>query len=135
MARPGRAFRVVDSTTIALHLRDGWGVQMVARLLGWHGPGRGQPERWRGNLRGRAGRRPSAVPKRKTTGRKARMLRDGAVFTEATRLLGLGGSPEQIPGRRKREDAGMQPDPGLRLSHVVIYPRSMPCRAAHDGAR
>ncbi len=76
-----------------------------------------------------------AVPKRKTTGRKARMLRDGAVFTEATRLLGLGWSPEQIPGRRKRENAGMQPDKGLRLSHVAIYPRSMPCRAAHDGAR
>ena len=62
-----------------------------------------------------------AVAKRKTTGRKARMMRDGAVFTEATRLLGLGWSPEQISGRRKREDAGMQQDSGLRVSHEAIY--------------
>ena len=62
-----------------------------------------------------------AVAKRKTTGRKARMMRDGAVFIEATRLLGLGWSPEQISGRRKREDAGMQQESGLRVSHEAIY--------------
>ena len=49
------------------------------------------------------------------------MMRDGAVFIEATRLLGLGWSSEQIPGRRKREDAGMLPDTGLRVSHEAIY--------------
>lgn len=62
-----------------------------------------------------------AVAKRKTTGRKARMMRDGAVFIEATRLLGLGWSPEQISGRRKREDVGMQQVSGLRVSHEAIY--------------
>ena len=48
-------------------------------------------------------------------------MRDGAVFIEASRLLGLGWSPEQISGRRKREDAGMQQDSGLRVSHEAIY--------------
>ena len=62
-----------------------------------------------------------AATKRKTTGRKARMMRDGAVFIEATRLLGQGWSPEQISGRRKREDAGMQQESGLRVSHEAIY--------------
>jgi hypothetical protein len=43
----------------------------------------------------------------------------------------LGWSPEQIPGRRKREDPGMQPDTGLRLLHEAIYAaiHALPCSA------
>ena len=68
-----------------------------------------------------------AAAKRETTRRKARMSRDGAVFTEVTRLLGLGWSLEQISGRRKREDAGMQQESGLRVSHEAIYAAPMAC--------
>ena len=123
MASPRRAFTVVDRTTIALRLRDGWGVRMIARSLGRSaGTVSDEVNRNGGAATYEAGRAEDrAAAKRKTTGRKAMMLRDGAVFTEATRLLGLGWSPEQISGRRKREDAGMQQESGLRVSHEAIY--------------
>ena len=123
MASSRRAFTVVDRSTIALRLRDGWGVRMIARSLG----------RSAGTVSNEVNRNGGAatydavlaedraLAKRKTTGCKARMMRDGAVFIEASRLLGLGWSPEQISGRRKREDAGMQQDSGLRVSHEAIY--------------
>jgi len=43
----------------------------------------------------------------------------------------LGWSPEQISGRRKREDAGMQQVSGLRVSHEAIYAaiHALPCSA------
>jgi IS30 family transposase len=34
MAVPRRAFTVVDRTTIALRLRDGWGIRQIACALG-----------------------------------------------------------------------------------------------------
>ena len=46
---------------------------------------------------------------------------DGALFAEIARLLGLGWSPEQIAGRRKRIEAGMEQPSGLRVSHEAIY--------------
>jgi hypothetical protein len=49
------------------------------------------------------------------------MSRDGPLFTEPARLLGPGWSPEQISGSRRREDAGTQREPGLRVSHEAIY--------------
>ena len=123
MASPRRAFTVVDRTTIALRLRDGWGVRMIARSLGRSaGTVSNEVNRNGGAATYEAAlAEDRAVAKRKTTGRKARMMRDGAVFIEATRLLGLGWSPEQISGRRKREDAGMQQVSGLRVSHEAIY--------------
>jgi IS30 family transposase len=62
-----------------------------------------------------------AAAKRELTGRKPRMSRDGTLFAEAARLLGLGWSPEQISGRRKREEPGMEHSSGLRVSHEAIY--------------
>jgi len=123
MATPRRAFTVVDRTTIDLRLRDGWGVGMIARSLGRSaGTVSDEVNRNGGAATYEAGAAEDrAAAKRETTGRKARMSRDGAVFTEATRLLGLGWSPEQISGRRKREDAGMQQESGLRVSHEAIY--------------
>jgi IS30 family transposase len=50
------------------------------------------------------------------------MARNGALFTEAARLLGLGWSPEQITGRHKRECSVHR---GLRVSHEAIY--ALPC--------
>ncbi len=62
-----------------------------------------------------------ATAKRALTGRKPRMSRGGALFAELAGLLGLGWSPEQISGRRKREEPGMERRSGLRMSHEAIY--------------
>jgi len=107
MAAQRRKFTVVDRTTIALRLRDGWGIRRIACGLG-RSPGTISDEG-------------QAAAKRELTGRKPRMSRDGGLFTEAARLLGLGWSPEQISGRRKREEAGMERPSGLRVSHEAIY--------------
>lgn len=123
MAAPRRKVTVVDRTTIALRLRDGWGVRRIARALG-RSSGTISDEVNRnggcGNYQAGAAE-VEAAAKRELTGRKARMSCDGALFTEATRLLGLGWSPEQISGRRKREEAGMERASGLRVSHEAIY--------------
>jgi hypothetical protein len=34
MAPPRRAFTVIDRTTVALRLRDGWGFRVIVRSLG-----------------------------------------------------------------------------------------------------
>jgi hypothetical protein len=44
----------------------------------------------------------------------------GALFAEVSCLVGLGWSPEQISGRRKREEAGMERPSGIRVSHEAI---------------
>jgi IS30 family transposase len=46
---------------------------------------------------------------------------DGALFGEIAGRLRLGWSPEQISGRRKRIEAGMEQRSGLRVSHETIY--------------
>ena len=123
MAAQRRKFTVVDRTTIALRLRDGWGIRRIACGLG-RSPGTISDEvnRYGGSVAYEAGAAEGqAAAKRELTGRKPRMSRDGGLFTEAARLLGLGWSPEQISGRRKREEAGMERPSGLRLSHEAIY--------------
>ena len=123
MASQRRKLTVVDRTTIALRLRDGWGIRQIALGLG-RSPGTVSDEVTRngGCANYEAGAADGrALAKRELTGRKARMAPDGALFTEAARLLGLGWSPEQISGRRKREDARMQQESGLRVSHEAIY--------------
>jgi len=123
MAAQRRNLTVVDRTTIALRLRDGWGIRRIARDLG-RSPGTVSDEvnRNGGQATYEAGAAEGqAADKRALTGRKPGLARDGALFTEAARLLGLGWSPEQISGRRKREDAGMQQESGLRVSHEAIY--------------
>jgi IS30 family transposase len=123
MAAQRRNLTVVDRTTIALRLRDGWGIRRIARDLG-RSPGTVSDEvnRNGGQAAYEAGAAESqAADKQALTGRKPRLARDGALFTEAARLLGLGWSPEQISGRRKREEAGMERPSGLRVSHEAIY--------------
>ncbi len=95
---------------------------MIARLLG-RPPGTISDEVNRNGGRDKYGAEATearAAAKREATGRKPGMARDGPLFTEAARLLGLGWSPEHISGRRKREDAGMQRESGLRVSHEAI---------------
>jgi IS30 family transposase len=55
------------------------------------------------------------------TGRKSRMACDGVLFGGVTELLRLGWSPEQISGRRKRGEVGMEQRSGLLVSHEAIY--------------
>jgi IS30 family transposase len=52
---------------------------------------------------------------------RPRLAGDGPFFAEIARLLGLGWSPEQISGRRKRIENGMEQPSGLRVSHEAIY--------------
>ena len=138
MAVQRRKRTVVDRTTIALRLRDGWGIRQIALGLGLS-PGTVSDEVSRngGCANYEAGAADGqASAKRELTGRKARMAPDGALFTETARLLGLGWSPEQISGRRKREDAGLQQESGLRVSHEAIYalPRETSCGANRSAA-
>ena len=123
MADQRRKLTVVERTTIALRLCDGWGIRRIARALG-RSPGTVSDEvnRNGGRATYQAGAAEGeAAAKRKLTGRKPRMSPDGALFAEAARLLGLGWSPEQISGRRKREQVGMSCPSGLRVSHEAIY--------------
>jgi IS30 family transposase len=114
---------VVDRTTIALRREDGWGIRRIALSLG-RSPGtisdevsrNGGPD---GYHAGAAASR--AASKRALSGRKARMAHDGALLGGVSELLGRGWSPEQVSGRRKREDAGMEQGSGLRVSHEAIY--------------
>ena len=62
----------------------------------------------------------SAAERRRWSGRKARLASDGALFIEIARLLGLGWSREQIAGRRKRIERGMEQQSGLSVSHEAI---------------
>jgi IS30 family transposase len=123
MAGQRRKFTVVDRTTIALRLCDGWGIRQIACALG-RSPGTvcDEVNRNGGSSAYEAGAAEGqAAAKRKLTGRKPRMYRDGALFAEVSRLVGQGWSPEQISGRRKREEAGMEHPSGVRVSHEAIY--------------
>jgi len=123
MASRTRALTVVDRTTIALCLCDGWGVQRIARELG-RSPGMISDEVNRHG--GSAGYEAEAAADeaaagRELTGRKPRMARDGVLFGEMAELLRLGWSPEQISGRRKRIEVGMKQPSSLSVSHEAIY--------------
>ena len=118
-----RRLTVVDRTVIEVRLRDGWGIRAIAAALG-RSPGTisGEVNRHGGSgdysahtaeLQAAAGRRHCV--------RKPRLAADGALFGEIARLLRLGWSPEQIAGRRKRIERGMEQQSGLSVSHEAIY--------------
>jgi IS30 family transposase len=103
MAVPRRRLTVVDRTTIELRLLDGWGIRAIARAL----------DRSAGTISEEIKRHHDASgylahADRRLSGRKPRLASDGALFGEVAGLLRLGWSPEQISGRRKRIEAGME---------------------------
>ncbi len=55
------------------------------------------------------------------SGRKPQLAPDGPLFAEIARLLRVGWSLEQISGRRKRMENGVEQHSGLRVSHEAIY--------------
>lgn len=122
MAAPRRKLTVADRTLIEMRRRDGWGLRRIALALG-RSPGTISGEMKR---HGGAGYRAEtaeteAVASRRLSHRRPRLAVEGALFAEITRLLGLGWSPEQIAGRRKRIEEGMEQSSGLRVSHEAIY--------------
>jgi transposase, IS30 family len=123
MAGKRRALTVFDRLLVDLRLRDGWGVRAIARALdrspgmvsdeiNRHG-GAASYQAQAATARADAGRRRS--------GRKLRLAQDGALFGPVARLLRQGWSPEQIAGRRKRMEAGLEQSSGLLVSHEAIY--------------
>ena len=123
MAVPRRKLTVVDRTMIEVRLRDGWGIRAIARSLD-RSPGMISDEVKR--HRDAAGysaqtAEMQAVADRRLSGRKSRLASDGVLFGEVAGLLSLGWSPEQISGRRKRIEADMEQQSGLRVSHEAIY--------------
>ena len=119
-----RALTVVDRTTIEVRLLDGWGVRAIAAALGRSaGTISGEIARHRnGKLGYRAEAAVSgAAAARRLSGRRIRMGVDGVLFGSVARLLRLKWSPEQISGRRRRIEDGMQTHSGLTVSHEAIY--------------
>jgi IS30 family transposase len=55
------------------------------------------------------------------SGRRRRLAPDGVLFGRVAELLCRGWSPEQISGRRKRMEAGVEQPSGLSVSHEAIY--------------
>ena len=122
MADPRRKLTVVDRTLIESRRRDGWGVRRIALALG-RSPGTISAELKRHG--GAASYQAetaeaAAAASRRLSHRQPRLAVDGALFAEIARLLGLGWSPEQIAGRRKRIEAGMEQPTGY-LIHVAGY--------------
>ena len=123
MAVQRRKLSVFDRSRIEVRLRDGWSIGSIARDL----------VRSRGmicdeiNRHGGAGdyqahcASAQADASRRRSGRKARLSRDGALFGQVADLLCRGWSPEQISGRRKRMEAGVEKPSGLSVSHEAIY--------------
>lgn len=123
MAGPRRKLTVFDRSIVEVRLRDGWGIRAVARDLD-RSPGMISDEINRHG--GRAAYQAQAAAAqsdadRQLTGRKPRMAPDGALFGQVAALLHLGWSPEQISGRRKRMEAGVEEPSGLSVSHEAIY--------------
>lgn len=124
MTSQRRALTVVDRTTIEVRLRDGWGIRAIAAALGRSaGTISDEIARHRdgdlGYLAEAAGA--GAAAARRLSGRKARLAGEGALFDEVARLLRLKWSPEQISGRRRRIEDGMETQSGLSVSHEAIY--------------
>jgi transposase, IS30 family len=123
MIVPRRRLTVVDRTTIEVRQLDGWGIRAIARALG-RSPGTISDEIQRHS--GPNGYRAEtaeqqAVAGRRVCARKPRLASGGALFGGIARLLRLKWSPEQISGRRKRIERGMEQQSGLRVSHEAIY--------------
>src|SRR3954452_6864488 len=119
MAVQTRGLTVDDRTLIELRRRGGWCIRFLARELG----------RSSGTICDEIGRHgdaagylaataeADAAASRRRTGRKPRLMPDGPVFAATAGLLRLGWLPEQILGRRKRIENGMEQPSGLRVSH------------------
>ena len=127
MADQRRALTVTDRTTIEVRLADGRGIRRIACSLGRSaGVASGKVNRNGGRDVYRAGAATDrAAAKRALTGRKPSMAPDGPRFTEAARPVGAGWWPEQVSGRRKRNEDGLEQSSGLRVSHEAI------CAAIH----
>jgi len=114
---------VFDRSIIEVRLGDGWGIRAIARDLG-RSPGMISDEVTRhggaGTYRAHVATT-QADANRCLTGRRARLAQDGALFDQVAALLRLGWSPEQISGRRKRMEAGVEQPSGLSVSHEAIY--------------
>ena len=110
MAKKRRGLTVFDRTTIELRLRDGIGIRAIAKHLG-RSSGTICDEIKRHSGCG-AYRAETAVAQstesRRASGRKSRLAPAGALFVGISRLLRLRWSPEQISGRRKRIEDGME---------------------------
>ena len=123
MAGARRWLTVFDRFLIDLRLRDGWGVRAIARALD-RSPGMVSDEI---NRHGGAAAYQAAAAAaqadadRRLSGRRPRLAQDGAVFGQVAGLLRQGWSPEQISGRRKRMEAGLEQSSGLSVSHEAIY--------------
>ena len=118
-----RALTVFDRLTIEVRLRDGWCVRAIARALDRSaGVISGEIKR-HGGASGYQADAASAQADaaRLRTGRRPLLAPGGALFARVAELLCLGWSPEQISGRRKRMEAGMEQSSGVSVSHEAIY--------------
>jgi IS30 family transposase len=123
MASKRRRLTVVDRTMIELRLRDGLGVRAIAEQLG-RSPGTISDEinRHSGVAAYRAEAAETAAAEgRRASGRKLRLAPGCALFQDVCKLLRLKWSPEQISGRRKRMEDGLETASGLEVSHEAIY--------------
>lgn len=118
-----RRFTAIDRVLISVRLVDGWGVRAIARAL-CRSAGTISDEISRhGGAGGYAAQtaQTQAAASLRLSGRKLRLAQDSALFRALCGLLRLGWSPEQICGRRKRMEAGMEQQCGLQVSHEAIY--------------
>jgi IS30 family transposase len=119
MSTPRRRLTVIDRTMIEVRLRDGWSVRAIATALG-RSPGTISDEIQKhsdcaGYHADAAETR--AAANRRLSGRVPRLGSDGALFGGVAKLLRLKWSPEQISGRRRRIEGGMEKQSGLLVSH------------------
>jgi len=123
MAVPRRRLTIVDRTTIELRRLDGWGIRAIARALDRSAGTISEEIKRHHDTSGYLAQRAEAqaTTARRLSGRKPRLASDGALFGEVAELLRLGWSPEQISGRRKRIEAGMEHQSGVGVSHEAIY--------------
>jgi IS30 family transposase len=123
MAGQRRKLTVFDRSMIEVRLRDGRSIRSIACELS-RSPGVISDEVNRHG--GEAGYQAQsaaaqAEADRRLTGRRPRLAPDGVLFGQVAGLLRVGWSPEQISGRRKRIEAGMEQLSGLSVSHEAIY--------------
>ncbi len=123
MAGERRSLTVFDRLVIEVRLEDGWGVRAIARALD-RSPGvvSNEINRHGGAAAYQAqSAAAQAEAVRRRSGRRPRLAHDGVLFGQVAGLLRQGWSPEQISGRRKRMEAGLQQPSGLSVSHEAIY--------------
>ena len=118
-----RRFTAIDRVLIAVRLVNGWGIRAIARALGRSAGTISDEISRHGGAGGYAAQtaHTQAAASLCLSGRKPRLAQDGALFRALCGLLRLGWSTEQIRGRRKRMEAGMEQRSGLQVSHEAIY--------------